>query len=63
MATKTKYLPGFGVLVDNESGEEKFLPGFGVVAQNVFVAATPLSLTRISAMHFQRHYEPIAMGE
>lgn len=26
-------------------------------------AALPLSLSRISAMHFQRHYEPITMGE
>ena len=26
-------------------------------------AATPLDNDLISAMHFQRHYEPIAMGE
>jgi hypothetical protein len=60
MATKTRYLPGFGVLVAAESGDEKYLPGFGAVA--ISPSPPPLNNNRISAMHFQRHYEPIAMG-
>ncbi len=62
MATKTRYLPGYGVLVDAESGNERFLPGYGVVAMNE-AATGALNLNRISSMHFQRHYEPTAVGE
>ncbi len=63
MATRVKFLPGYGVFVTSETAEEKMLPGYGVVT---FVAEAapsgPLNLDRISSMHFQRHYEPIAMG-
>ena len=61
MATKTRFLPGYGVLVDAESGNERMVPGWGAVAQ-VEVASGPLDNDRISSMHCMRHYEPIAMG-
>jgi len=62
MATRVKFLPGYGVFVTSETAEEKFLPGFGVVGYVAEVAATRPDLDRVSSMHFQRHYEPIAMG-
>ena len=31
MATKTVFLPGYGIVVDPEDGNEVFLPGYGVV--------------------------------
>ena len=37
MATETFFLPGYGVVVDEEDGDEVFIPGYGVVAG--FVAA------------------------
>ena len=58
---QTTFLPGFGIIEDDESGNVVFLPGFGVVEFNA--ATQPLNLNRISSMHFMRHYEPIAMGE
>ena len=34
MATETFFLPGYGIVVDEEDGDEYFLPGYGVVANN-----------------------------
>lgn len=62
MATRVKFLPGYGVFVTSETAEEKMLPGFGVVTYVVKPPPTPPDLDRVSSMHFQRHYEPIAMG-
>ncbi len=38
MATKTVFLPGYGIVVDPEDGNEVFLPGYGVVVNNETVA-------------------------
>ncbi len=62
MATRVKFLPGYGVFVTSETAEEKILPGYGVVGYVTEAAATRPALNRASSMHFQRHYEPIAMG-
>jgi len=61
MATKTRYLPGYGVIVDVESGDEKMLPGYGAVTMNEAAAGT-LNNDRISATHFMRPWEPHAVG-
>ncbi len=61
MVTETTLLPGFGVVVDAESGDTTSLPGFGTIVART--GAPALDNDRISSMHFQRHYEPIAMGE
>ena len=34
MATETFFLPGYGVVVDAEDGDEVFIPGYGVVVNN-----------------------------
>jgi hypothetical protein len=39
MATETFFLPGYGVVVDAEDGDEVFIPGYGVVANNEAAAA------------------------
>ncbi len=62
MATKTRMIPGYGVLVDAESGNEQMLPGWGVVAQ-VEAASGPLDNDRISAMFLMRPWEPTPLGE
>ena len=62
MATRVKFLPGYGVFVTSESAEEKMLPGYGVVGYVAEAVPTRPDLNRASSMHFQRHYEPIAMG-
>ncbi len=62
MATRVKFLPGYGVLVTSETAEEKMLPGYGVVGYVAETAPTLPGLDRVLSMHFLRHYEPIAMG-
>ena len=62
MATRVKFLPGYGVFVTSETAEEKMLPGYGVVTYVAKVVPTRPALNRASSMHFMRHYEPIAMG-
>lgn len=42
MATETYFLPGYGIVVDEEEGDEYFLPGYGVVANNEAEAAAGL---------------------
>ncbi len=62
MATRVKFLPGYGVFVTIESAEEKMLPGYGVVGYVAEAAADPLDDELIASMHFQRHYEPITLA-
>ncbi len=40
MATETFFLPGYGIIVDEEDGDEVFIPGYGVVVNNVAAEAT-----------------------
>ena len=35
MATETFFLPGYGIVVDAEDGDEVFIPGYGVVVNNL----------------------------
>ena len=39
MATETFFLPGYGIVVDEEDGDEVFIPGYGVVVNNPAAAA------------------------
>lgn len=32
MATKTRVLPGYGIIVDPEDGKTRVLPGYGIIA-------------------------------
>ena len=60
MAIEVVLLPGGG-LIDEESGDTVLVSGLGGVVENA-AASGALDNDRISSMHFQRHYEPIAMG-
>ncbi len=62
MATRVKFLPGYGVFVTSETAEEKMLPGYGVVGYVAEAVAARPALNRASSMHFQRPWEPISMG-
>ena len=62
MAT-IRLIPGIGLVKDSESGNTVLYPGGLVKEAEPAAAPTTLDNDLISAMHFQRHYEPIAMGE
>jgi len=47
MATETFFLPGYGVVVDTEDGDEVFLPGYGVVIRNEALAGTTIEIPSI----------------
>ena len=61
MATETVFLPGFGIIEDEESGDTFTLPGGGVAQENA-AAAGALNNDLISAMHLMRPWEPTPMG-
>ena len=62
MAT-IRLIPGIGLVKDSESGNEVLYPGGLVKEAEPAPVSTTIDNSLISAMHFQRHYEPIAMGE
>ncbi len=51
MATKTVFLPGYGIVVDPEDGNEVFLPGYGVVVNNSAPEATPGTVSDFRFSH------------
>ena len=62
MAT-IRLVPGIGLVRDAESGNVVLYPGGLVKEAEPAPAPTALNNKRISAMHFQRIWEPTAMGE
>ena len=46
-----------------QTGERKVVRKGAIFVENEAGAAATLLNERISAMHFQKHYEPIAMGD
>jgi hypothetical protein len=47
MATETFFLPGYGVVVDANDGDEVFIPGYGIVANEAAVAAAVVSIRSV----------------